>query len=157
MSCCLCTTIFYAYVQTMKYVLHSLKMKCFFCTDWRHKTSSLVCVSTKEKEKMKLFYTYLKYLKDKCQDHSKPKGCLVLKEFLSIHQILHPESIDLSTQRHTESLSSDSAIWPTKKIEQMLDIFKAVLAANLTKCTVTIVIISKLEISFRLSFKQKLI
>ena len=39
----------------------------------------------------------------------------------------------------------------------MLDIFKAVLAANLTKCTVTIVIISKLEISFRLSFKQKLI
>ena len=52
-------------------------------------------------------------LEDKYQLHSKPKDCLASKEFLSIHQILHPESTDLSTRTHTGNPSWDSAIPPT--------------------------------------------
>ena len=73
--------------------------------------------------KVKMHVTQMINLEDKCQPHSKPRDCLVSKEFLSIHQILHPESIDLSTQTHTGSLSLDSVIPPTLQntIQQLLN------------------------------------
>jgi len=53
-------------------------------------------------------------LEDKYLLHSTPKDYLVSEEFLSIHQTLHLEWVDLSTQTRTGGLSWDSVISSTK-------------------------------------------